>query len=318
MILTLMNWWWKLGGALLLAAAAACGPAAPRESGPLRVVATFSIVGDLARNVGGEHIALTVLAGPGADAHTFIPTARDAAAVAQAQVVLENGLDFETWLDDLYAASGSTATRAVVSAGVSTLSGEAGYGVDEHAEDDEHGHGAVDPHIWHSVANAILMTNNIRDALIAADPANAAAYRANAAAYAAQLQVLDDWIFAEVARLPAERRKLVTTHDTFGYFADRYGFEVAGTVLPASTEGASPSAQELAALVEAVRAAGVPAVFAENVAASGLLSQVAHEAGVEVVASLFTDALGPEGSGAPTYIEMMRYNVTTIVQALGG
>jgi ABC-type Zn uptake system ZnuABC Zn-binding protein ZnuA len=160
------------------------------------------------------------------------------------------------------------------------------------------------------------MVKNIRDALAKADPANAATYQANADAYLTQLQELDAWVFAQVKAVPEARRKLVTTHDTFGYFAARYGFEVVGTILPTSTEGASPSAKELAALIEAVKAQGVPAVFAENVSSNALLNQVAAEAGVKVVASLYTDALGPSGSEGETYEKMVRYNVTTIVNAL--
>jgi ABC-type Zn uptake system ZnuABC Zn-binding protein ZnuA len=273
--------------------------------------------------VGGEWIDLTVLAGPGVDTHTYSPSPSDAAALAEAQLVLENGLEFEGWLDDLYEAAGSGAVRVQASDGIEPLTSDDHADESDHdeAEDDReneagHAHGEFDPHIWHSVANAVMMVRNIRDGLIAADPEHASDYRANADAYTAQLLDLDAWIFETVARLPVERRVLVTTHDTFGYLAERYGFTIVGTVLPTSTEGASPSAQELAALVEAIRAARVPVVFGENVAGNGLLSQVAAEAGVEVVASLFTDALGPEGSAATTYLSMMRFNVSTIVDAL--
>jgi len=309
---------------LAMLAMAACGPATggAGDSGPLRVVATFSVLGDMVRSVGGDHLSLTVLAGPGVDTHTYSPTASDAAALAESEIVFENGLEFEGWLDDLYEASGSQATRAAVSEGIEPLEADE-QAEDEHAgdeDDDEagHAHGALDPHIWHSAANAIAMVHNIREALISADPAHADAYRANAEAYASELRELDAWIFETVERLPVERRVLVTTHDTFGYLADRYGFQVVGTVLPTSTEGASPSAQALAALVDAIRATGVPVVFGENVAGNGLLSQVAAEAGVEVVASLFTDALGPESSAATTYLDMMHFNVSTIVDALAG
>jgi ABC-type Zn uptake system ZnuABC Zn-binding protein ZnuA len=272
----------------------------------LKVVATFSVLGDFVRVIGGEHVDLTVLAGPGLDTHTFVPTAADAAALADASVIIENGLGFETWLDNLYVSSGSQATRTVASAGINPLAG-----VGEEAGED-------DPHIWHSVPNAIVMVRNVRDALAQADPANAATYQANADAYVGELEKLDDWVKAEVSALPPERRVLVTTHDTFAYFAERYGFTVLGTILPTSTEGASPSAQQLAELVDKLKAADVPAVFAENVSPNSLLNQVATEAGVQVVATLYTDALGPEGSTGATYLEMMRSNVTNIVQALGG
>jgi ABC-type Zn uptake system ZnuABC Zn-binding protein ZnuA len=285
--------------ALLLAACAS--PAVPTTN-KLKVVATYSILGDLLQNVGGDRIELHTLVGPGLDTHTFEPGPADSIALTEASLIFENGLEFEPWLDDLYIASGSDAGRVVVSDGLEPLRSEEGN--------------EADPHIWHSAANAVHMVKAIRDALAKADALNAAHYQTNAEAYIAQLQGLDDWVFDQVKTLPKSRRKLVTTHDTFGYFADRYSFEVIGAVLPASTEGASPSAQEVAALVESVRAAGVPAVFAENVSSNTLLRQVADEAGVSVVASLYTDALGPPGSDGDTYLKMMRYNVGTIVKEL--
>ncbi len=295
---------WGRRSVLLLAAALVAGACGPRTGsgvpGALPVVATFSVIGDLVRNVGGDHVALTTLVGPGTDTHTFNPSPADGAALAKAQVVFENGLGFESWLNDLYASSGSQAARVAVTDGVPIINAD----------------GQPDPHVWHSVPNAEVMVANIRDALSKADPGNAEAYRANAEAYTAQLQSLDAWIVEQVNSVPAERRKLVTNHDTLGYFAQRYGFQVLGTLLPGSTEGASPSAQQLAGLVEAVKASGVPAVFAENVASNNLIDQVATEAGVKVVASLYTDALGPPGSGADTYLGMLRANVTTIVAAL--
>ncbi|MBI3360700.1 MAG: metal ABC transporter substrate-binding protein [Chloroflexi bacterium] len=288
---------------LLLTACSASPPATP--DGRLKVVATFSVIGDFARVVGGDQIELTTLVGAGRDTHTFDPNPTDGVALARASLILENGLGFETWLDDLYASSGSRGSRIVVTKGIEPRMATAGGGAQ-----------AADPHVWHAVANAIQMIGNIRDALGKADPAHAQTYQANAEAYVAQLQELDAWVFAEVNALPEGRRKLVTTHDTFGYFAQRYGFKIVGTVLPASTEGASPSAQQVAALVEAVKAQGVPAVFAENVSSNAILQQVANEAGVKIVGSLYTDALGPPGSDGETYLKMMRRNVTTIVAAL--
>ena len=295
--------------------AGACGPldTGKPAGGALPVVATFSVVADLVKNVGGEHVSVTTLVGPGLDTHTFTPTPADGAALADTLLIFENGADFETWLDDLYASTGSQARRVALSDGVELRAAD-------HAEApgaETHGVGVYDPHIWHSVENASRMVRNVRDALITADPGHKSDYEANAQAYTTELQALDAWIFEQVQTLPVDRRKLVTTHDTLAYFGARYGFEILGAVLPTSTEGASPSAQELAALVDAVRAAGVPAVFSENVSSNSLINQVATEAHVQVVASLFTDALGPEGSGAETYQDMLRYNVSTIVQALG-
>jgi ABC-type Zn uptake system ZnuABC Zn-binding protein ZnuA len=173
--------------------------------------------------------------------------------------------------------------------------------------------------VWHDAANAIVMVENIRDALVSADPANAALYEANATSTIARLQALDAWVRQQVATLPQERRKLVTSHDTFGYFAAAYGFEILGTALGSlSTEAGDPSARAIGQLVEEIKSAGVPAIFAENVANPDLMASIAAEAGVELAPTLYTDALGPPGSPGETYEGMMRSNVTTIVDALRG
>lgn len=311
----------------LLAGCSASPAAAPdREQGApagadrLPVVATFSIVGDVVRQVGGGRVAVTELVGSGGDAHTFEPTPEDGRALAQAKLVYEVGLGFETWLDDLFTASGSAATRVALGEKLATRTmaeGEQHAESEEHAEGDEHGHGDIDPHVWHDVANVIAITEQVRDSLAAADPAGAATYQANAAAYIAQLQELDSYIKAQVESIPAERRKLVTTHDTFGYFAARYGFEVVGTGLGSlSTEVADPSPAALAKLIGAIRATGVPAIFAENVSNPRLMEQIASEAGVRLGPPLYTDALGEPGTPGATYIGMMRANIDALVAAL--
>lgn len=277
----------------------ACGNSAATvpANDRLQVIATYSILGDILQNVGGDRIALRTLVGPNGDTHTFQPSPADSAALADSALIFENGLGFEPWGDDLYAASGSSAPRVVVTEGLEL--------------------NKFDPHVWHSVTNVIQMTENIRAALIKADAANAVSYTQNADAYLTQLQALDAWIFKQVQTLPEARRKLVTTHDTFGYFAERYGFEIIGTALAsASTESADPSATEIAALVEKIKAAGVPALFAENISNPKLMAQIADEAGVALAPSLYTDALGVPGSAGDTYLRLMRYNVTTIVTAL--
>jgi ABC-type Zn uptake system ZnuABC Zn-binding protein ZnuA len=186
-----------------------------------------------------------------------------------------------------------------------------------HQDEPGHAHGEFDPHLWHDPHQVVAMVETIRAALAVADPANAEAYAANAAAYTAQLQELDGWIEEQVGQLPAERRKLVTTHDTFGYFAARYGFEVVGTAIASfSTEASDPSPTQLAALVEEIQRTGVPAIFAENISNTRLMEQVAREAGVVVAPPLYTDALGEPGSAGETYLAMMRANVTIIVDAL--
>lgn len=285
----------------LLIASCGSGPAAPPDDGRPRAVVTFSILADVVRHVGGEAVELTTLVDPGGDAHTFEPTSLEARALAGADLIVENGLGFEPWLDDLVAASGSQARRVVASAGITPL--ETG--------------GEPDPHVWQDVANVAVMAQNVRDALVEFDPPNAEVYRANAERYLAELQALDSWVEGEVGRVPPERRKLVTTHDTFGYFARRYGFRLIGTALgAATTEVAEPSAQAVGQLVEEIRAAAVPVIFGENVANPGLMNQIAAEAGVKLGPPLYTDALGEPGSPGDTYVGMMRYNVTQIVEAL--
>ena len=290
---------------------------------PLQVVASFSILGDLVENVGGEAVAVTTLIGPGVDAHTYDPAPADLVVLTKADVVFENGLGFEPWLDQFFASTEPPGARVVVTEGITPR--QAGEDENEHEgneqleEIDAGEHGLFDPHIWHDVANVIVMVGNIRDALVAADPARAELYEANAATYIAELEALDASIREQVATLPEERRKLVTSHDTFGYFADAYGFEVIGTALGSlSTEAGDPSARDIATLITQIEEAGVPAIFAENVANPDLMESIAAEAGVELAPPLYTDALGPPGSPGETYIGMMQSNVTTIVNALSG
>jgi zinc/manganese transport system substrate-binding protein len=298
----------------------------PAGGDRLQVVASFSILGDLVERVGGDAVQVTTLIGPGIDAHTYDPAPADLVVLAEADVIFENGLGFEPWLDGFYASTQPPGMRIVVSEGITPREagadhdqqpeGEAG---DEHEADEGHEPGEFDPHAWHDVANAIHMVGAIRDALAAADPVNAELYEANAAAYVAELEALDAAIREQVATLPADRRKLVTSHDTFGYFADAYGFEILGTALGSlSTEAGDPSARDIAALIGQIEEAGVPAIFAENVANPDLMESLAAEAGVELAPPLYTDALGPEGSPGETYIGMMQSNVTTIVEALKG
>ena len=322
-------------------------PEAPTATAQrLSVVATYSILGDLVQQVAGDRVTLTILVGAEGDPHTYQPTPRDSATIGAATLLFENGLEFEPWLDDIFVASGSQATRVVVSTGATLLAtakeghseeghseeghseeghseeghSEEGHSEEGHSEEghseEGHSHGEFDPHIWQDPINAQAMVTVIRDALIAADPNNSATYTANAAAYIAELQALDSFIREQVAGLPEERRKLVTNHDTFAYFANRYGFEVIGTALGSSTESADPSAGVISELVEQIRAAAVPAIFTENTANPALMETIAREAGVTLAPALFTDALGAPGSSGATYLEMMRFNATTIVSSL--
>lgn len=281
-------------------------PAARAQDGRLRVVATFSILGDIVQNVGGDAISLRTLIGANGDTHTYEPTPADARALADADLVFENGLAFESWLPDLYRSSRSRATRVAVTDDLAPLRAAA----------DGHRHGEFDPHMWHEVSNAIAMTDTVRDALVRADPANRDAYFLNAAVYTSFLVELDGWIFGQVNRLPAERRRLITAHNSFDYFARRYGFEILGSAIGSVSTEAEPSARQIAALVDVIRGSGVPAIFPENVTNPRLMQRLADEAGVALAPPLYSDALGGPGSGADTYVGLMRTNVTTIVAAL--
>jgi zinc/manganese transport system substrate-binding protein len=301
---------------------------------PLNVVATYSILGEFVEAVGGELVQVTTLVGRDGDAHEYEPTPQDSVAIAEAALVFENGLEFETWLDDLFTASGSDATRVVVTNGITPrpmsdfgdhthaedhAEGDAHSEGEEHAESEDHAHehDEFDPHVWQNPQLVVTMIDTIATALSAADPTNEATYLANATNYKTALVQLDSDLQAQADTLTAEQRKLVTSHDAVGYFAYRYGFEVIGAVIPSvTTETSDANAGELAKLVDTVRAAGVPAIFVENTSSTELVEQVASSAGVVVAPALYTDALGAEDSDGATYIDMMRYNMATIVTAL--
>lgn len=292
---------------------AGCGTAPadqPLSAGP-RVVATTSIIGDVVAHVAGGHVQLTVLMGPGVDPHTYTPTPRDVAAVHDAQLIFVNGAGLETFLEPLLQQAGGQARLVDLSQGIDLLPAE-------HVEEEagHAGEGEYDPHIWLSVPNVMRWVDTIAAALSEADPAHAGAYRSQAAAYRQELEALDAWIRQQVAGVPPERRKLVTNHPAFGYFAREYGFEQVGAVYPISP-AAEPSAQEIAALEDAIRRLGVPAVFTESTVNPKLAEQVARDTGIRLV-RLYTGSLGEAGSGAETYIGMMRYNVRAIVEALKG
>lgn len=297
-------------------------PAAAQSS--LQVIATFSILGDIVQNVAGDAVTLTVLVPADSDAHSFEPSPSDAAALASADIIFEIGVEFETWLDALYAAAGTQAGRIVVTTGIELLPFEEHHD-DDHADatpdpmatPDDHAddHGEFDPHVWQDPLSVIVIVENVRDALIAADPANTALYKANALRYIDELRTLHDDITAQVDTLPADARKLVTTHDTFGYFAARYGFEIVGTILGITSVN-DPSAADVAALVDAIRSTGIRTIFVENVTNVELVALIAQEAGVTIAPALYTDALGAPGTPGETYLDMMRYNVATIVTAL--
>ncbi len=276
----------------------------PAHADKINAIATTSIIGDVVKNVAGEAVHLVVLVGPDGDAHEYEPIPADSINIAKADIILENGLRLEHWLDKLYSASGSKAKRIIVSQGVSPRV----------FEGNPHD---VDPHAWQDVSNVVIYTKNIRDALVAIDPANKDKYFTNANDYIRQLQALDAWVLAQVAAIPVDQRKLVTNHDALGYFAKTYGFKMIGAVTPsATTEAADPSAKQTADLLNIIKSNGVHAIFSENMANPKLARTLAQEAGVVVGPELYTDALGPLGSEGETYLKMMRHNVKIFVEYL--
>ena len=298
-------------------------PAAHAQRGhKLKIVASFSILGDWLTNVAGDNIDLNVLVPAGGDTHTFDPSPDQVAAIADADLVFEIGAGFEPWLDDIYDASGTTAKRIVVSDGV-TLRTLDDPDADEHGEGDTHAHdhgasGSTDPHIWGNVQNAIIAVDNISRTLTLADPDMKAIYQSNAQTYIEQLKVLDAAIKDDVAKLPADQRRLVTSHDALGYYCDAYGFTIVGTALGITTDEAEPSAKQIVGLIQQIKDAHVKAIFAENIENPALMESIAKEAGVTVGPLLYTDALGEHGTDGDTYIKMMTFNTNAIVNALLG
>jgi zinc/manganese transport system substrate-binding protein len=274
--------------------------AAPvRAAGALEVVASFSIIGDFVKRVGGDRVNVTTLVGPNGDVHVYTPAPADAKEIADAKLVIVNGLGLEGWLPRLLQSSGSKAPIILASKGVIPLR----LGSD------------ADPHAWQSVANAKIYVANISDALVAADPVDAEAFRANAARYTAELDALDREVRSAVAQIPPEHRKVISTHDAFGYFAASYGIEfIAPTGVSTETE---PSARDVAKIISQIKSAKIPAVFLENFGDPRLVSRIAAETGSKVGGTLFSDALTGEKGPCPTYIEMVRHNIKTLTSALG-
>jgi zinc/manganese transport system substrate-binding protein len=296
----------------------ATGPLPTDPAGKLVVVATFSIVGEAVAEIGGDRIALTTLVGADRDVHGFEPSPDDAKAVADASILFASGLGLESWLPGMRSSTQSGARFIELSKGIAAR--EAG---DAHAHHDHghhhHDHGDYDPHVWHDVAHMIHQAERIRDALAEAAPDHAAEFATHAERRIRSLRELDEWVKARIATVPEASRKIVTGHDCFGYFADRYGVTVAGVAIDSFSTGASePSAREMTRLVDTIKGSGVSAIFGENIHDNRIISRVAEAAGVELAPSLYTGALGPSGSPADSYLKLMRHNVNAMVTAMGG
>ncbi|HYZ43819.1 MAG TPA: metal ABC transporter substrate-binding protein [Xanthobacteraceae bacterium] len=285
----------------LAATALALFAAAPaRAQQRLDVVASFSILGDFVKNVGGDRVAVENLVGPNGNAHVYAPSPGDAKKVADAKVVFVNGLGFEGWLERLVKASGTKAPIVVATTGIQPRERAGDHGQD-------HDHGRADPHGWQSVANAKIYVANIRDALIAADPAGKDAYDANAAAYLAKLDAVEREVRDVVAKIPADRRRVVTSHNAFGYFQDAYG--ISFTAPQGVSTEAEASAKDVAAIISQIKKQKAAAVFLENVTDPRLVEQIARETGAKVGGVLYSDALTADKGDAPTYIDLIRHNL---------
>jgi len=286
----------------LVASTAGCGDgasdrAAEPAAGPRKVVATTTVVGDFVKVVGGDLVSLTTLLRPNIDPHDYEPSPADAVALARADVIVSSGAGIDAWLDPLIVSAEPTAGVTVASKGVTLRPG--------------------DPHIWHDPRNAKIMVANIASALGRADPAHAANYVANSRAYSTQLDALDAEIATQIGTVRNPR--LVTNHDALGYYVDRYGLIYVGSIIPSFDSSAELSAAEVATLVEAIQFEGVPAIFTEAALPPRTAEAIGREAGVKVVSGaggLYGDGLGPTGSGADTYLTMMRHNTATIVRNL--
>ena len=290
--------------------AAAGGRGAP-------VIAVESFLADFARQVAGDRIEVRSLVPAAVEPHGYEPTPQDIAAVTGARMLIVNGAGLESFLVKLLENAGGDRPVVEASAGLKSRSAREGEvlegGVIATGPSAE-----TDPHFWLDPSMAEIYILNIRNGLIRIDPAGESVYRANAEGYIAKLRELDRWIAGQVAVIAIAERKLVTNHESLGYFADRYGFRIIGTVIPSVSTEASPTARQLARLVDGLRAAGAKAVFLETGANPQLARQVAREAGIHVVTELYTHSLTDTSGPAPTYLAMMRYDVRTIVTSLGG
>jgi zinc/manganese transport system substrate-binding protein len=320
----------QIGLALLLLTGVSGGGAAAEK---IKAVASFSILEDMVREVGGDRVELVTLVGPDGDAHVFSPTPADAKTLAGADIFFVNGMGFEGWMERLEKSSGFKGKTVVASKGVSPTMEEAeghrhrreadhhdgDHAKDErehkrHAKADHDAHEATDPHAWQDLANGKIYVANIRDGLIAADPQGKTVYEANAAKYLDAIAEEEIAVKAAISALPEGRRKIITSHDAFGYFSAAYGLEI---IAPegVSTDSEA-SAQDVAKIIRQIKAEKIPAVFLENVADHRLLDQIARETGAKIGGVLYSDALsGPDGP-ASSYLGMFRHNISMLTAAL--
>lgn len=303
---------------------AACGEtsAPAQDTGKLNVVATTSIVADVVSNVGGDLVNVETLIPVGTDPHSFEPTPQDIAKVADAQIVFANGAGLEKFMQNLLESANATDKIVEVSDGIKLLES---VGHDDHdneegeeheeGDDHDHEHAGSDPHTWVDPNNVMIWVEHIESALSEADPDNAESYAANAAAYTAELKEVDAWIREQIAQIPPERRVIVTDHRLLGYYVKEYGLEMVGAIVPGYSSLSEPSAQELAAIEDAIGELNVPAIFVGNTVNPALGKRVAEDTGTDLV-YFYTGSLSQADGEAPTYLDYLRYNTNVFVNAL--
>jgi len=305
---------------LFVFALAACQPTADVQKplqNSLQVVVVESFLADIVHNIAGERLEVETLMPSGLDPHSFEPTPKDVAKISDSDILFINGAGLEEWLEDIIENLPEDQLIITASAGLeSRIEAEEGHEEGEVVEEvDEHDH-EYDPHFWLNPLLVVKYVENIRDGLIRIDPEGSALYTANAENYIQQLIELDQYIEEKITQIPVDRRLIVTNHESFGYFADRYGFTIVGTILKSVSSGASPSALQMAELVDQMRSSGASAIFMETGSNPELAEQLSNETGIKVVYDLYTHSISEEGGNAPNYIALMKYNVEQIINAL--
>ena len=280
----------------------ACGGKPASSSGTTApvILASTTFLADITRNIAGDRVSVASLLPIGADPHSYQPTPQDVTKIEHSKLLITNGADYERFLKPLLENAGGEREVIEASTGISLR---------------KDAQGSADPHVWLDPNNVITYVENIREALTHYNPKDAAVYQSNADAYIAELKNLDAWIVAQVNQIPVEKRLLVTNHEAFGYFAERYGFTITGTVIESFSSDASPSAQQMAALIDQIKLSGAPAIFLDASDNTSLAQQIAGETDVRVITDLHLESL-TDGAPAGTYIDMMKYNVAQIVNAL--
>jgi zinc/manganese transport system substrate-binding protein len=284
----------------------AIGSSAANAADKIKVATSFSVLGDMVKQIGGDRVEVTSFVGPNGDAHVYEPTPGDTRTLAAAPILVVNGLGLEGWMSRLEKSSGFKGTVVTATKGVRT----------RQMEEEEHGttRKITDPHAWQSLANGKIYVQNIRDGLIAADPTGKESYEANAKKYLAEIDDVEKLVKDSIAKLPPARRKIITTHDAFGYFGATYGMEfIAPEGVSTDSEA---SAKDVAKIIRQIKAEKVPAVFLENVTDHRLLDQIARETKAKIGGTLYSDALSEPSGPAGTYLDMFRHNTATLTAAL--